>query len=81
MGLQLIEAWKPVLIGVIEFCLMAGQVWMDLREVNTRTGFSKDGVGVKKPIQCTFSSFLIICVPNGVDPRFPDRIAMNEGCA
>ena len=31
------EAWQPVLKGVLEFCLMAGQVWMDLREVSART--------------------------------------------
>jgi hypothetical protein len=77
----LIEDWKPVLKSVIEFCLMAGQVWMNLREVNARAVLSEDGVGVKKPIQRAFPPFCVICVPNGVDPRLPDCIAMNEGCA
>ncbi len=35
MCLQLIEAWKPVLKGVMEFRLVARQVGMDLSEVST----------------------------------------------
>ena len=36
VGLQLIEAWKPVLKGVVEFIFVATQVRMNLSEVYAR---------------------------------------------
>jgi len=36
VGLQLIEAWKPVLKRVVEFFVVATQVRMNLSEVNAQ---------------------------------------------
>ena len=36
VGLQLIEAWKPVLKRVVEFFVVATQVRMNLSKVNAR---------------------------------------------
>ena len=46
VGLQLIEAWKPVLKRVVEFIVVATQMRMYLSEVNSRAVAGKKLVGV-----------------------------------
>ena len=75
------EAWKPVLKGVIEFFLVARQMWMDLSEVNARAIVGEQVVGAHQPFECTFSPLCITSSPGCADPWFPDGIAMDERCA
>jgi len=53
----LIEAWKPVLKGVIEFLVMARQMWMDLSEVNPRAVIREKVVGAHQPRECASCPF------------------------
>ena len=45
------EAWKPVLKCVLEFFLVARQMWMDLSEVNARAIVGEQVVGAHQPFE------------------------------